>query len=170
MTFHLHFINTSSHETDGEVAYQQFPQVAEMLQEAFSDVLRSSGPNEVQLCETKSGHRGKVGLIVCTRLDIMQAVSWVERDTLFYKEGFVCITPDCPRWLSGEEPTCRAGDAGSIPGSGRSPQRRQWLPTPVVLSGKSHGQRSLTGYSPGGSKEWDTTTQQQPPDQPWHRH
>ena len=26
--------------------------------------------------------------------------------------------------------------------------RRQWQPTPVLLSGKSHGQRSLVGYSP----------------------
>ena len=25
------------------------------------------------------------------------------------------------RWLSGKESTCNAGDAGSIPGSGRSP-------------------------------------------------
>ena len=28
------------------------------------------------------------------------------------------------------------------------PWRREWLPTPVFLLGKSHGQRSLTGYSP----------------------
>ena len=28
--------------------------------------------------------------------------------------------------------------------------RRQWLPTPVLLSGKSHGQRSLVGFSPWG--------------------
>ena len=30
---------------------------------------------------------------------------------------------------------------------------RKWQPTPVFLSGKSHGQRSLAGYSPGGRKE-----------------
>ena len=29
-------------------------------------------------------------------------------------------------------------------------QRRQWHPTPVLLSGKSHGQRSLVGCSPWG--------------------
>ena len=34
-------------------------------------------------------------------------------------------------------------DAGSIPGSGRSPWRRAWQPTPVFLPGESHGQRSL---------------------------
>ena len=33
----------------------------------------------------------------------------------------------------------------------------KWQPTPVLLPGKSHGQRSLVGYSPWGSKESDTT-------------
>ena len=28
------------------------------------------------------------------------------------------------------------------------PQRRKWQPTPVLLPGESHGQRSLEGYSP----------------------
>ena len=31
--------------------------------------------------------------------------------------------------------------------------RRQWHPTPVLLPGKSHGQRSLVGCSPWGRKE-----------------
>ena len=36
-------------------------------------------------------------------------------------------------------------------------RRRQWHPTPVLLSGKSHGLRSLIGYSPWGRWELDTT-------------
>ena len=52
---------------------------------------------------------------------------------------------------------CNTGDLGSIPGSGRSPWRRKWQPTPVFLPGESHGQRSLVGYSPRGCKESDTT-------------
>ena len=36
-------------------------------------------------------------------------------------------------------------------------RRRQWHPTPVLLSGKSHGRRSLVGYSPWGCEESDTT-------------
>ena len=36
-------------------------------------------------------------------------------------------------------------------------QRRQWQPTPVLLPGKSHGQRSLVGGSPWGHTESDTT-------------
>ena len=35
--------------------------------------------------------------------------------------------------------------------------RRWWHPTPVLLPGKSHGQRSLIGCSPRGCEESDTT-------------
>ena len=35
--------------------------------------------------------------------------------------------------------------------------RRQWHPTPVLLPGKSHGQRSLVGCRPWGHEELDTT-------------
>ena len=54
-------------------------------------------------------------------------------------------------------PACTAGDLGSIPGLERFPWRREWQPTPVLLPGESHGQRSLVGYSPRGRKESDTT-------------
>ena len=37
--------------------------------------------------------------------------------------------------------------------------RRQWQPTPVLSPGKSHGWRSLVGYSPRGWGESDTTEQ-----------
>ena len=40
-----------------------------------------------------------------------------------------------------------AGDVGSTPGLGRSPEE-EMAPTPVFLSENSHGQRSLVGYSP----------------------
>ena len=45
------------------------------------------------------------------------------------------------------------GDMGSVTGSGRSPgEGNGWLPTPVFLPEKSHGQRNLAGYSPWGHK------------------
>ena len=47
------------------------------------------------------------------------------------------------QWLSCEEIACNEGDAGSIPGWGRSPR------------GGSHGQRSLVGYGPQGPAESD---------------
>ena len=37
------------------------------------------------------------------------------------------------------------------------PWRKNRQPTPVLLPGKSHGQRSLAGYNPWGRKESDTT-------------
>ena len=45
-----------------------------------------------------------------------------------------------------------AENAGSIPGSGKIPWRREWQPTPVFWSGKSPGQRSLVGYSSWATK------------------
>ena len=46
-----------------------------------------------------------------------------------------------------------AGDIralGSIPGLGRCPGA--WQPTPLLLPGEPHEQRSLAGYSPGGCR------------------
>ena len=54
---------------------------------------------------------------------------------------------------NGKESTCnRFG-----PWVGKIPWRRAWQPTPVFLSGESHGQRNLVGYSPWGHKESDMT-------------
>ena len=39
------------------------------------------------------------------------------------------------------------------------PRRRKWQPTLVLLHGKSHGSRSLVGYSPWGCKELEMTEQ-----------
>ena len=38
-------------------------------------------------------------------------------------------------------------------------RRRQWQATPVLLPRKSHGRRSLVGYSPWGREESDLTEQ-----------
>ena len=37
------------------------------------------------------------------------------------------------------------------------PWRREWQTTPILLSGKFHGQRNLVGYRPRGHKESDMT-------------
>ena len=49
------------------------------------------------------------------------------------------------------------GGPGFNPQIGKIPWRRAWQSTPIFLPGKSHGQRSLAGYGPLGSKELDTT-------------
>ena len=60
-----------------------------------------------------------------------------------------------PNNSSGKESVCSARDAGLIPGLGRFPGGGNG--NPVFLPGKSHGQRSLVGYSPKGCRELDTT-------------
>ena len=57
-----------------------------------------------------------------------------------------------------ENPSANAEDEGSIPGLGRSPgEGNVNQPIQVFLPGKSHGQRSLVGYSLWGGKESDMT-------------
>ena len=84
---------------------------------------------------------------------------------LFYSPLKLCVSQQTgtflKRWASQvaqmlKNLPANAGDAGSIPGSGRYPQKREWQPTVVFLPGESHGQRNLEGYSPWGCKESDT--------------
>ena len=63
-----------------------------------------------------------------------------------------------PQWLNCKETACNEGDAGDRfnPWIRMIPWRRKWQPIPVLLTEKSHGQRSLMDYSPWGHKESDT--------------
>ena len=51
----------------------------------------------------------------------------------------------------------RCRRCGFSPWVGKISWRRAWQPTPVLLPGESHGQRSLAGYNPQSCKESDTT-------------
>ena len=65
-----------------------------------------------------------------------------------------------PNGPMGKESSCSSGDtgdAGLIPGSGRSSEGGKWQPAPVFLPEESHGQRRLEGYSPKGHIELDMT-------------
>ena len=70
-----------------------------------------------------------------------------ERVRKFTPIGLLCFPV-----VSGKEPACLAGDVGSTPGSGRSPRGRHGNPLQYFLPEKSHGQRSLVGYSPWESR------------------
>ena len=52
---------------------------------------------------------------------------------------------------------CNAGDLGSVPGSGKSLGEGNGNPLQYSCLEKSHGRRSLVGYSPWDRKESDTT-------------
>ena len=62
-----------------------------------------------------------------------------------------------PKCLRGKEFACHCRRRRFDPWVRKIPWRRKWEPTPVFLPGKSHGQRSLMGYSPWGHEESDVT-------------
>ena len=82
---------------------------------------------------------------------------WATEKSLYPSES--CL----PFW----NPVCEIGEGLSVylqcwrpgfnPWVGQIPWRRKWQLTPVLLPGKSHGQRSLVGYSPWDRKVLDTT-------------
>ena len=70
--------------------------------------------------------------------------------SLFYrKHGNILGFPGD---ASGKEPPCQCRRPGLNPYVGTIPWRRAWQPTPVLLPGESHPQRSLVGYSSKGHK------------------
>ena len=82
-----------------------------------------------------------------------ESPSWAQNHLAQPQKSWgVTLFRGLPQRLSGKESACNAGasgDAGLIPGSGRSPGvGGYWQPTPVCLPGEFHGQRNLVGYSP----------------------
>ena len=67
------------------------------------------------------------------------------------------VVSDFPGGSDGKSVCLQCRRMGFDPWSGKIPWRRKRQPIPVFLSGKSHGQRSLVGYSPWGRKESNTT-------------
>ena len=70
-----------------------------------------------------------------------------------------CLT-GLPRWFNCKEYSrwCRRHRRhGFNPWVGKIPWRREWQPSPSFLPGKSHGQRSLVGYSSWDCKKSDMT-------------
>ena len=63
----------------------------------------------------------------------------------------VCVWMGFPHGSDSKQSSCNAGDSGLIPGSGRSPGEGNGYPLQYSCLEK---QRSLTGYSPWGPKEW----------------
>ena len=62
---------------------------------------------------------------------------------------------DCSKWVSQVAQMVKnlsAMQETQVHSVDRKDLRRKWPPTPVFLPGKSHGQKSLEGYSPWGHK------------------
>ena len=63
------------------------------------------------------------------------------------------ISGGFPDGSNGKESACKYRRPGCDPWVRKIPWRREWLPTPLILPGESHGQRSLVSYSPWGHKK-----------------
>ena len=74
-----------------------------------------------------------------------------------YLRQLLLIVMGFPCGSAGKESACSVGDLGCIPGWGRSPWRRERLPTPVFWPGKSHGKRTLVHDRCSGYKDSDKT-------------
>ena len=59
-----------------------------------------------------------------------------------------------PGSSDGKESACSAGDLGSTPGSGRSPWRKEWQPTPVSPLQNSIDRRAWQATVYGVLKRW----------------
>ena len=70
--------------------------------------------------------------------------------TSIYKNGL-------PRWLSGKESACSSGDAGSIPGSGRSPAKEHSNPLQYSCLGNPRDRGAWWATVRGVVRELDTT-------------
>ena len=65
------------------------------------------------------------------------------------------LNPGVPWWLRWQRVCLQCRRPGFDPWVKKIPWSRAWLPLPIFLTGKSHRQRSLVGYSPWGYKELD---------------
>ena len=83
-------------------------------------------------------------------------VSGIRINWFLFLFHFAKANVGLPRWFSGKEPACQCRRCRFNPWAGKIPWRRKWQPAPVLLTGESHGQRNLAGYSPWGCKESDT--------------
>jgi len=57
-----------------------------------------------------------------------------------------------PWWHRGKESACQCRRHRFNSWAGKIPWRRKWQPTPVFLSGRFHGHKSLAGYKFTGSQ------------------
>ena len=102
------------------------------------------------------------GLSLYTQPQAHIAIDWMQKQMGQYSSLLLVILYRdwLPQWLSRQR-IClqhkRYRRRGFNPWVRKIPWRRKWQPTSVFLPGKSHGQRSLVGYSPWGCKESDIT-------------
>ena len=104
-------------------------------------------------CYISVFQHGSVSRIWMNPLEHIEAV-WLK--FLVCHGMWITVNPSA-WWLRQESVCLQCGRPGFNPWVRKIPWRRPWQPTPVLLPGKTHGWRSMVGYSPWGRKESDTT-------------
>ena len=89
-------------------------------------------------------------------ISLLQPYRLLVMFSVFYLT-YTFVYEDFPGGSDGKVSACNVGGPGFDPWVGKIPWRRKWQPILVLAPGKSHGQRSLVGYSPWGRKQSDTT-------------
>ena len=121
--------------------------------------------NYITVTDSRSSQAYALGLNCPITFQVLQVAYGMLWDYLafitvwanVYNKPLLYIFSWLPWWKNGKESddkesACNAGDAGSIPGSGRYSQRKELQPTTVFLPRESHGQRSLWGTVHGVAK------------------
>ena len=93
------------------------------------------------------GEGGRMNWEIGIDMYTLLCIKWASPMAQQVKKESACSTEDARH----------TGDGGSIPGQGRSPGGGHGNPLQYSWLEKSHGQRSLTGYSSWGDKELDKT-------------
>ena len=93
---------------------------------------------------------------------MIEKATWLSEDTLQIavkrremkgkgeKERYTHLNAEFQRIARRDKKAFLSDQFKEIEENNRMGKTRKWLPTPVFLPGKSHGLRSLVGYSPWG--------------------
>ena len=84
-------------------------------------------------------------------------ISMLISDKIDFKHKRLSFSTYFPCGSDSKVSAYNAGGPAFDPWVGKVLWRRKWQPTPVLLPGKSHGWKSMVGYSPRGRKESDMT-------------
>ena len=106
--------------------------------------------SEAPECTCPSSCQAMWSLLSLNPSERSSGLGWPGIASTVSSSGFP-VPPGFPGGSNGKASACNVGDPGLIPGLGGSPREGNGNPLP----GKSHGWRSLVGYSPWGQKESD---------------
>ena len=107
-------------------------------------------PTPVFLPGESQGHGSLVGCRLWGRTESDTTEATQQQQHKNFTRGF-------PGGSDGKSVCLQCGRSGFDSWVGKIPWRRKWQSTPALSPGKSHGRRSLIGYSPWGRKELDMT-------------